>query len=203
MLRFGLLRYYTLQKSVVYPIGATGHMIITIMVMCILFIAGCRDNPVVDIPVTLDLVNARFENDADGWHFAFDDANGKIQPREGITGSKCVVITLGPNNQFDCFSQAVIPMKASSLEVSAYVRVSGLAKAYLSLECDDPAQFDNPENYGQLGDADSQPCPSDGKWHLLTTEVQIPKRTQNIRVWGCVRGSEGVAFFDDFNVVRR
>ena len=178
-------------------------MRIVAFLICLLVVAGCRGEPVLDVPVTQDLVNARFENGAIGWKFAADQSNGKIKPQEGILGSYCAALTLGPHQQYDCFSQAVRPMHASTLDASVYVRASGQAKAWLRLECIDPDQYDNLHNYGQLAEANSQPCPTDGQWHLLTAQIRIPKRTQHVRVFGYANGTNGIVYFDDFNIVRK
>ena len=178
-------------------------MRITCLLICCLAFAGCRGKPAVGVPVTRDLFNARFEHGVTSWKFAGDQFHGKVQPQRGVNGSACAVLSVAPRHQSDCFSQAVIPLKASEVEMSAYVRASGRIKARLRLECIDPDQFDSVKNYGQLAEASSQACPTNGEWNLLTTKIQIPEGTKHIRAFGCVNGTDGVARFDDFSIVRR
>ncbi len=186
-----------------YIFGPRDKMRITCLLISSLAFVGCRDHPAADVPVRRDLINERFETGAASWKFVLEEAAGKVQPGEGINGSACAVLTIASDHQIDCFSQALDPLDASQLEISAYVRASGDVEAQLRLECIDPSQFDNARNYGQLAEANSQVCATDGQWHLLTTKIEIPARAKYVQIFGCASGTNGVAYFDDFSVVRQ
>lgn len=61
----------------------------------------------------------------------------------------------------------------------------------------------NEQSYGQLAAADSEVCPVNGEWVLLTATAAIPRETEHIKVYACADGTDGIAHFDDFQVTRR
>jgi len=170
----------------------------------VVLVSGCDRAPKHHVPVTRDLMNARFEEGSDHWLFAHDEHLGKAQKNGGINNSGCVVLTVASNQRFDCLLQAIMPLGASQCQASAYAKVIGTSiEAQIRLECIDPDQYDNEQSYGQLAAADSEVCPVNGEWVLLTATVAIPKKTKHIKVYAGVDGTDGVAHFDDFQVTRR
>ena len=178
--------------------------LIVIITAGVITATGCKRAPTRDGPVSRDLINARFEEGTKHWKCAFGERAGKAQENEGINNTACIKLPVGPDNQIDCFSQAIESLDASECQASAYVRATGAdINARIRLECTDPDQFGNDENYGQLAEVDSQVCPPNGQWTLLSATVTIPKKTKYIRVFASVDGTDGAAWFDDFQVSRR
>jgi hypothetical protein len=167
-----------------------------------IFLLGCRANVV---PTTrIDLVNGRFEQDSIGWRFYFDESHGKVIKDGGLFNSGRARLVVTPSQRLDGFSQSLPPFGATSIEVSAYVLAKGRdIKATVRIECRNPNLNSEEDNYGQLAKSESDPCPLNSEWTMLKASVTIPQDTVEIRVFGCVQGTDGEASFDDFVVERR
>jgi hypothetical protein len=183
------------------PHPITNLRINAALALSVLFL-GCHTN--VAPNTTIDLTNARFEQDSLGWKFYFDESHGKVAKDGGVFNSGKARLVVTPSQQLDGFSQSLSLVEATSVEVSAYVLAKGTdVNATVRIECLNPKLNSEEPNYGQIAASESDPCPLNGEWTLLRASVAIPPETVLIRVFGCVAGTDGEASFDDFIVERR